>query len=311
MQRAVRLAAEQFRIRGNLVLAVDQVGDQPAADAFDEAAPPQGATTSPRSKGCRARGDSDQLSISSPASPSRPIVFAMLFAVPMGITAKGSPTLGRGQRDPAHRAVAAGGHDEVRGLLQERLPVLFGGAVAHLVAGFGDQLDEPARVLASTCARVVNQGNLHRHANPRRQRRRHPQSGHRGARARSIAIRRRARRRAGRRTVVSQSRNHRFTSSDIPPGVPHPRHRGVARQRHARRLRRARRAQLGPRRHRPLRHQPGRQPRQRASGTPGRWPPPSRRRCSASAASRSARRRRARTGTSRTTRRSRRTSSAC
>ena len=33
--------------------------------------------------------------------------------------------LGGRQRDPAHRAVAAGGDDEVRGLLQERLPVPF------------------------------------------------------------------------------------------------------------------------------------------------------------------------------------------
>jgi len=38
VQRAVRLAAEQLRIGGDFILAVDQVGDQPAADAFDEAA---------------------------------------------------------------------------------------------------------------------------------------------------------------------------------------------------------------------------------------------------------------------------------
>ena len=37
MQRAVRLAAEQRRIGRNLVLAADQVANQPGADAFDEA----------------------------------------------------------------------------------------------------------------------------------------------------------------------------------------------------------------------------------------------------------------------------------
>ena len=311
VQRPVRLAAEQLRIGGDLVLAVDQVGDQPAADAFDEAALAPGrndfAEVERLSRARRLRPAFDQLArIAEQADRLRDVVRRA-----DGNHRERAPELGRGQRDPAHRAVAAGGHDEVRGLLQERLPVRFRRAVAHLVAGLGDQLDEPARVLAGACARVVNQGNLHRHENPRRQRRRRPQPRHRGACARSIAVRRRARRRAGRRTVVSQSRNHRFTSSDIPPGVPHPRHRGVAGQRHARGLHRPRRAQLGPRGHRPVGHQPGRQSGQRDLAFRARSRPPSRRRCSGSAASRSARRRRARTGRSPTTRRSRRTSSAC
>ena len=169
MQRAVRFVAEQVRICGDFVLAVDQVGDQPAADAFDEAAHAPGRHDFPEverlARARRLRPALDQLArIPEQADRLRDVVRRA-----DGNHREREPDLGRGQRDPAHRAVAAGGHDQVRGFLQERLPVPFGGAVAHLVSGFGDQLDEPARVLASTCARVVNQGNLHRHENPRRQ----------------------------------------------------------------------------------------------------------------------------------------------